>query len=71
MRLTDDWGALEVESDALVNQDKKVASVSSAGIDSSKLKGAGWRLTLNKGWAVVPGARKGDVIVQRIGDASH
>jgi len=71
MRLTDDWGALEVESDALVNQDKKVASVSSAGIDSSKLKGTGWRLTLNKGWAVVPGARKGDVIVQRVGDASH
>jgi hypothetical protein len=71
MRLTDDWGVLEVESDALVNQEKKVATVSAMGIDPSKLKGEGWQLTLSKGWAVVPGARKDDVIVQKAGDASH
>jgi hypothetical protein len=71
MRLTDDWGVLEVESDALVNQDKKVATVSVVGIDPSKLKGAGWKLSLSKGWAVVPDARKGDVIVRKIGDAGH
>ena len=71
MRLTDDWGVLEVESDALVNQDKKVATVSAAGIDPSKLKGTGWHLTLKQGWTVVPDARKGDVIVQKAADASH
>ena len=71
MRLTDDWGALEVEGDALVNQETKVATVSAAGMDPSKLKGAGWNLTLSKGWIVVPGARKGDLIVQKAADAGH
>ena len=71
MRLTDDWGVLEVESDALVNQDKKVATVSAAGIDPSKRKGAGWHLTLNKGWTIVPDARKGDVIAQKVADTAH
>lgn len=71
MRLTDDWGVLEVESDALVNQDKKVATVSAAGIDPSKLRGAGWHLSLKQGWTVVPDARKGDVIVQKAEDAGN
>ncbi|WP_250627199.1 hypothetical protein [Pinirhizobacter soli] len=71
MRLTDEWGALDVDGDALVNQEKKVANVSAAGFDPSKLKGAGWSLTLNKGWIVVPGTRKGDVIVQKVEDPGH
>jgi len=71
MRLTDDWGVLEVEDGALVNQDAKVATVSAAGMEPSKLKGEGWRLALNKGWVVVPGARKGDVIVKKAADAGH
>nr|WP_250625903.1 hypothetical protein [Pinirhizobacter soli] len=71
MRLTDDWGVLDVDGDALVNQEKKVATVSAAGIDPSKLKGAGWILTLSKGWIVVPGERKGDMVVQKAADAGH
>lgn len=71
MRLTDDWGVLEVDSDALVNQDKHVATVSAVGIDSSKLKGAGWQLILNKGWTVASDARKGDVIVRKIAGGDH
>ena len=71
LRLTDEWGVLDVDGDALVNQEKKVATVSAAGIDPSKLKGAGWSLTLSQGWTVVPGVRKGDMIVQKAGDAGH
>lgn len=71
LRLTDEWGVLDVDGDALVNQEKKVATVSAAGIDPSKLKGAGWSLTLSQGWTVVPGVRKGDMIVQKAGAAGH
>lgn len=71
LRLTDEWGVLDVDGDALVNQEKKVATVSVAGIDPSKLKGAGWSLTLSQGWTVVPGVRKGDMIVQKAGAAGH
>jgi hypothetical protein len=70
MRLGDDWGVLDVDGDALVNQDKKTATVSAAGIDPSRLKGQGWHLTLNKGWVVVPGARDGDVLVKQVQDIS-
>jgi hypothetical protein len=71
MRLTDAWGVLDVDGDALVNQETKVAAVSAAGIDPSKRKGAGWSLTLNKGWTVVPGARKGDLTVQQADGSGH
>jgi len=71
MRLTDEWGALEVESDALVNQAKHVATVSVAGIDSSKRKGDGWNLTLNQGWTVAQGVRKGDWVVRKTAEAGH
>ena len=71
LRLTDDWGVLEVEDGALVNPHAKVATVSAAGIDASKLKGAGWHLTLNKDWIVVPGTRKGDVVVKQTSGPGH
>ncbi len=67
MRLSAAWGALEVESGgALLNDNTKLASVSAVGIAPSKLSGDGWRLTLNKGWAVAPGSRKGDLAVKPI-----
>jgi len=69
LRLVDDWGVLEVDDGALMGQ--HVAAVSAVGFDASSLKGAGWHLSLNKGWAVVPGARKGDFLVKRTSDASH
>ncbi|HEV2623071.1 MAG TPA: hypothetical protein VGU65_13415 [Frateuria sp.] len=69
MRLSDDWGVLEVEDGILLNGHR--ATVSAVGADPAGLKGAGWRLQLNPGWTVVPGARKGDLAVRRAGDMPH
>lgn len=69
MRLSDDWGVLEVDDGVLLGKNR--ATVSAVGADPSGLKGAGWRLQLNPGWTVRPGVRKGDLAVRRAGDTSH
>lgn len=64
VRLDDDWGVLEVDANARIDQQAKIATVSAADIDSSKLHGRGWKLTLKPGWTVTPGTRKGDLAVK-------
>ena len=64
MRLTDDWGALEIDhGGCLIRDADKQATVGAQGADKSGLFGDGWKLTLNKGWTVKPGARPGDLAV--------
>ncbi|MEP6881295.1 MAG: hypothetical protein ABI866_04840 [Dokdonella sp.] len=64
MRLTDDWGALEVESGgALVDKETQKASVVAPSNKSSLTSGTGWRLTLKPGWFVEVGDRTGDYSV--------
>ena len=64
MRLTDTWGALEVQRDGtLIRESDHLASVTAVGADASGASGDGWRLVLNPGWAVQPGQRRGDLIV--------
>ncbi|MGA0585718.1 hypothetical protein ACO2Q2_01075 [Dyella sp. KRB-257] len=65
LRLDDDWGVLEVDADARVDQQTKIATVSAAGMDASALHGHGWKLVLKPGWAVTAGTRKGDWVVIR------
>lgn len=61
MRITDDWGALEVEDGgALIWRNPKRATVSAKGMAASGLAGPGWRLTLKPGWTIRPGTRTGD-----------
>lgn len=69
LRVTADWGVLEVEDDALMGTHQ--VTVSAAGADPTGLKGVGWKLQLNPGWTVVPGARKGDRTVERAGGGPH
>lgn len=72
MRLTDEWGSLEVEhGGALVQGAAKLATVSAVGADPSGTFGDGWRLTLNAGWAVLAGERPGDLTLVRKTDAAH
>lgn len=64
MRLTDDWGSLEVErGGALVGSESNEATVSAKGANVPEFKGEGWKVTLNPGWAIRPGARVGDLAV--------
>jgi hypothetical protein len=70
MHLHDAWGVLEVDggAGALLDEGMTQARVSAAGFDPSKLTGEGWRLTLNKGWELQPGPRKGDFAIRRTAD---
>ncbi len=66
MRISDDWGVLEASEGALMKSDWSavtvVAPATSAGSD---LKGQGWTLRLKPGWRLVPGARKGDLLLEK------
>ncbi|WP_082607383.1 hypothetical protein [Lysobacter sp. Root983] len=62
LRLTGEWGALQVDSGGALLTAKQ-ATVSVKGADPSGIKGEGWRLDLAPGWSVRPGARAGDLIV--------
>jgi hypothetical protein len=64
MRITADFGVLEVSDGALLDGGWKVVTVSAAHADPSGLKGDGWTLKLNPGWTVGPGARTGDLEVR-------
>ncbi len=64
MRITDEWGILEASNGALMKPDwSAVIVVAPAEITGSSLKGDGWTLELKPGWKIVPGARKGDLIL--------
>ena len=62
LSVTDTWGTLEVEASALVSPDSQRLTLSAPRETSaSSLAGEGWKLSLSKGWKVVPGARPGDI----------
>jgi hypothetical protein len=61
LRVTDDWGVLEVKEGALLKPDWSAVVVPApAATQGAKIDGAGFALTLNDGWRLVPGARAGD-----------
>lgn len=65
MRISDEWGILEASGGALMKSDwKSVVVVAPAASTGSSLKGDGWTLELNPGWKIVPGARRGDFILE-------
>ena len=71
LRLSADWGVLEVDGGALLDPRRKVATVTAAGIDRASVRGDGWRLTLKAGWTVDAGTRAGDLIVKQGADATR
>ena len=59
MRITDEWGVLEVKNGALLKSDWSAVIVV-APLNETSLQGDGWTLELKPDWKLVPGSRKGD-----------
>lgn len=62
IRLSDDWGVLDVtDGGALLSSDFSRAFVSPPSDTTARpMAGNGWTLKLNDGWTVAPGTRSGD-----------
>lgn len=63
LRLTGDWGVLEVSDGALLNPDWNqvtVAAPASLPAGTTKVSGPGWTLELKARWALPADGRKGD-----------
>lgn len=71
MRVTDDWGILEVTEGALLirasGAAKELHVAAPSGTDARPLEGPGWKLELSAGWVIIPGERKGDLVIRRQG----
>lgn len=66
MRVTDDWGTLEVEDGALMRTDWKAVIVAApADPAGSTIGGSGWKLMLKPGWELSGGGRPGDYVLTR------
>ena len=63
LRVSADWGVLEVTGGALLKEDFSGVTVSAAGAGDAPVKGDGWTLALKPGWRVVAGGRAGDFTV--------
>ena len=58
-KLTGEWGTIQVDGPTLISPDYQDAWVT-AGPTSDPSAKQTWKLTLNKGWKMVPGKRPGD-----------
>lgn len=54
IRVTDEWGILDVSEDALMSDDWKTITVSTTmlKLNGNLIEGNGWTLTLNEGWRI-------------------
>ena len=71
LRLSDEWGVLEVTDGALVSADWShtdvaAPSASAQPAGGAALQGPGWTLTLDPGWMLAEGTRRGDLLVRKI-----
>jgi hypothetical protein len=64
MRISSDWGVLEVQNVALLRPDWSAVSIAAPTTLGSTLKGDGWTLELKPNWSVVPAGRRGDFTLQ-------
>ncbi len=67
IRIVDVWGILNVTKGALITSDFSRIYVSApTDLSASPIRGEGWTLELNAGWAVSAGERKGDHVVKKL-----
>jgi hypothetical protein len=60
MRISADWGVLEVQNGALLNPEWSAVTVVAPSSMGETLRGDGWTLELKPDWMVVSGKRSGD-----------
>jgi hypothetical protein len=66
MRISDEWGILEVTAGALMAPNwKEVTVAAPADPAAQPLRGPGWTLQLAQGWRLIPRARPGDFSLQQ------
>jgi hypothetical protein len=66
LRVTDDWGILEVNNGALMKTNRSAVVVEAPPTIAGKsLQGNGWTLKLSAEWNIVPGVRKGDYLLRK------
>lgn len=63
MRLTDEWGRLEVTGGAVMRSDWKAVIVEAPHDARSLIQGHGWSLSLAPGWSISAGPRPGDYVL--------
>jgi hypothetical protein len=68
MRITDEWGILEVTSGALMAPNWKQVTVAAPPDTAAQpLRGPGWTLQLSQGWHLIRGPRPGDFSLRKEG----
>ena len=65
LRITDDWGVLEVSGGALVHADWSGVVVPGPSTPGHPIRGNGWTLALAPGFDLVPGPRSGDLVLAK------
>jgi len=69
IRITDEWGILEVSSGALMAPDWGQVTVAAPSDPAARpLRGSGWTLQLATGWRLIRGPRSGDFSLQKEGE---
>jgi hypothetical protein len=71
MRVSDNWGVIEISKGALLIREKGSAGrlqvPLAADLKARPLKGDGWTLELSEGWILEPGERQGDFVLKAPG----
>jgi hypothetical protein len=68
VRITDEWGILEVDAGARISPDWKQVTVAAPSDPSAHpLRGSGWTLELAQSWHLIRGPRPGDFSLQKEG----
>lgn len=69
LRVTDEWGALEVTKGALLRRNEigftGVVVAAPGEVVGRVIQGDGWKLELAEGWEIAKGERKGDFVVKK------
>lgn len=66
LRVSDEWGILNVEGGAmLVRENGMIKRVVVPASAAGATKGDGWEMELKPGWSIVPGQRSGDTTVKQ------